>query len=103
AIRHDQRWWPEPELFDPTRFLPENVKRHHRSAYLPFGGGRRVCIGQSFALMEATLITAIMSQRFVYDLVPGHPVQPEATFTLRPRYGLRMIARRREISTAEAA
>ena len=45
--------------------------------------------------MEATLIAAILSERFVYDLVPGHPVEPEATLTLRPRRGLRVIARRR--------
>jgi cytochrome P450 len=95
ALHHDGRWWPEPELFDPTRFLPENARSHHRSAYLPFGGGRRICIGSSFALMEMTLITAMMSQRFVYDLVPGHPVEPEATLTLRPRYGMKMVARRR--------
>ena len=45
--------------------------------------------------MEATLITAMMSQRFVYDVVPDHPVEPEATLTLRPRHGIEMIARRR--------
>lgn len=95
AIHHDARFWPDPERFDPERFLPGSGARRHRSAYLPFGGGRRICIGQSFALMEGTLIAAILSQRFVYDLVAGHPVSPEATFTLRPRHGLRMIARRR--------
>jgi cytochrome P450 len=95
AIHHDERYWPDPETFDPTRFLPENARGYHRSAYLPFGGGRRICIGSSFALIEGTLITAMMSRDFVYDLVPGHPVEPEATLTLRPRHGLRMIARRR--------
>lgn len=45
--------------------------------------------------MEATLIAAMMSQDFVYDLVPGHPVEAEATLTLRPRNGVKMIARRR--------
>jgi cytochrome P450 len=54
-----------------------------------------VCIGSSFALMEATLIMAMMSQRFVYDAAPDHPVEPEATLTLRPRYGLQMRASRR--------
>ena len=95
AIHHDERFWPDPETFDPSRFLTENTKGRHRSAYLPFGGGRRVCIGTSFALLETTLITAMMSQRFVFDLVPGHPVEPEATLTLRPRRGIKMIARRR--------
>ncbi len=103
SIHHDERWWPEPERFDPARFMPENARRHHRSAYLPFGGGRRVCIGQSFALMEATLIAAVMSQRFVYDLVAGHPVEPEATLTLRPRHGLKMIARRRHLERGAVA
>lgn len=94
-VHHDQRWWPDPGRYDPERFLGDKAKRRHRSAYLPFGGGRRVCIGTSFALMEATLITAILSQRFVFDLVPGHPVEPETTLTLRPRYGLKVTARRR--------
>lgn len=95
AVHHDERWWPDPETYDPSRFLAENAKGRHRSAYLPFGGGKRICIGTSFALMETTLITAMMSQRFVYDLVPGHPVEPEATLTLRPRHGVKMVARRR--------
>jgi cytochrome P450 len=102
-IHHDERYWPDPEVFDPSRFLPENVRGRHRSAYLPFGGGRRICIGSSFALMETTLITAMMSQAFVYDLVPGHPVEAEATLTLRPRNGLKMIARRRVSAPAAVA
>jgi len=105
SLHHDERFWPDPEVFDPTRFLPERIKSHHRSAYLPFGGGRRVCIGKTFAMIEATLVTALMSRSFVYDLKPGHPVVPEATLTLRPRHGLKMIARRRGdgAATIEAA
>lgn len=95
AIHHDARFWPDPEVYDPARFLGDAAKHRHRSAYLPFGGGRRICIGTSFALLETTLITAMMSQRFVYDLVPGHPVEAEATLTLRPRHGVKMTARRR--------
>lgn len=102
SVHHDERFWPEPEVFDPSRFLPENSKGRHRSAYLPFGGGKRVCIGTSFALMETTLITAMMSQRFTYDLVPGHPVEREATLTLRPRYGIKMVARRRVAAPSQA-
>jgi cytochrome P450 len=95
AIHHDARFWADPERYDPERFMPGSPTRRHRSAYLPFGGGRRICIGSSFALMEATLIAAILSQRFVFDLAPGHPVEPEATLTLRPRRGVRMIGKRR--------
>jgi cytochrome P450 len=104
AIHHDARFWPEPETFDPTRFLdPERVKARHRSAYLPFGGGKRICIGTSFALMEATLIVAMMSRRFTFELKPGHPVEPEATLTLRPRYGMKMIAHARQTQPAAVA
>jgi cytochrome P450 len=94
-IHHDPRWWPDPENFDPTRFLGDVAKNRPRSAYLPFGGGRRVCIGQSFALMEMVLMTAITSQRFTFDLQPDSRVELEATLTLRPKHGLPVIGRRR--------
>jgi cytochrome P450 len=93
-IHHDPRWWPDPETFDPHRFCPPDKDRP-RSAYLPFGGGRRICIGQSFALMEMVLIAAIMSQRFTFDLAPDHPVELEATLTLRPKNGVHVIGSRR--------
>lgn len=94
-LHHDERWWDCPGDFDPSRFLPGADSGRPRSAYLPFGGGRRICIGRSFALMEGVLITAMLSRRFTFDLVPGHPVDREATLTLRPRHGIRMVARRR--------
>jgi cytochrome P450 len=93
-IHHDPRWWPDPETFDPGRFSQPTDRP--RSAYLPFGGGRRICIGQSFALMEMVLMAAIMSQRFTFDLAPGEPVELEATLTLRPRNGVHIIASRRQ-------
>ncbi|MCV7091707.1 cytochrome P450 [Mycobacterium interjectum] len=93
-IHHDPRWWPDPETFDPNRFCPPDKDRP-RSAYLPFGGGRRICIGQSFALMEMVLMAAIMSQRFAFDLAPGHPVELEATMTLRPKRGVHVLGSRR--------
>ncbi len=95
ALHHDARFWPNPEVFDPSRFIGENARAHHRSAYLPFGAGRRVCAGKSFAVIEGTLVTAMMSRAFTYELLPGFAVVPEATLTLRPRHGLKMIARRR--------
>jgi cytochrome P450 len=103
ALHHDPRFWPDPEVFDPTRFLPENARSHHRSAYLPFGAGRRVCAGKAFAVIEGTIVTAMMSQRFTYEVVPGYPVVPEATLTLRPRHGLPMIARRRRAAAVGEA
>jgi cytochrome P450 len=94
-VHHDQRMWPDPERFDPRRFLPDRVHDHPREAFLPFGAGRRVCIGAGFSILEATLITAMIAQRFALDPAPGARVVPETTITLRPRHGLPMMLRRR--------
>ena len=80
-IHHNPRWWPEPEKFDPSRFLPGADKRPSFS-YIAFGGGRRICIGRSFSLMEVGLIIAMLSQRYVFDMDPGEVVEAETTFTL---------------------
>jgi cytochrome P450 len=91
ALHRNPRLWPEPERFDPERFSPEQSASRPRLAYLPFGGGQRLCIGNSFALMEATLITAQVLQHFRLRAVPGHAVEPEPLVTLRPRGGLPML------------
>ncbi|WP_214319981.1 cytochrome P450 [Nonomuraea sediminis] len=89
------RLWQDPDRFDPERFLPGAT--HPRFAYLPFGGGRRICVGAGFAVMEATLIIAMIAQRFRLDLRPGAEVVPEATVTLRPRHGVPMTLIPREV------
>ena len=85
-------FWDDPEKFDPDRFTPERFAGLPRYAYLPFGGGPRLCIGNQFALTEAQLVLATLAQRVRLALVPGHPVEPEAMITLRPRYGMKMMA-----------
>ncbi len=87
---HDARWWPEPERFDPDRFLPERIAQAQRGAYTPFGAGQRQCIGKHFALMEARLLLATLAQRFSLRLVPGHPVEKLVAVTMSPRHGMRM-------------
>jgi len=94
----DPRWWPEPERFDPTRFMPGAPKRPSL-AYLPFSAGRRTCIARSFALQEALLVLAMYSQRYTFDLAPGCVVEPESGFTLRTKDKIRMHARRRTTKT----
>jgi len=95
-VHRDPRFWHEPERFDPSRFLEGADRDRPRSSYLPFGGGKRICIGRNFALLEAVMLTATLSQNFSFDLVPGHRVEAETTFTLRPKDGIRMVLRRRE-------
>jgi cytochrome P450 len=82
--------WPEPERFDPERFAPEAVARRHRFAYLPFGGGPRVCIGNTFALTEAQVIVAAVAQRYRLRLAPGEMVEPIGLISLRPKNGVRV-------------
>lgn len=93
-LHRNPDFWPEPERFDPTRFLDCATERP-RAAYAPFGGGRRICIGLQFALLEATMLAAATSQRYILDPVPGHVVEEEGLTTLRPKGGLPMVIRRR--------
>lgn len=81
--RHPEHW-PNPEGFEPERFLRDSARERHRFAYLPFGGGRRQCVGSGFAMLEAVLMLATLTQRFRLDLVPGFRPQLAPTVTLRP-------------------
>jgi len=83
-------FWEEPERFDPERFSPERSEGRPNFAYLPFGGGPRVCIGNGFAMTEAQLVVATVAQRYRLRLAPGHPVELHPLITLRPRHGMRM-------------
>jgi cytochrome P450 len=91
VMHRDPRYFDAPLEFRPERWADGLVKRLPRFAYFPFGGGPRVCIGNSFALMEAILLLATIAQEFRMELVPGHPVEPFPSITLRPRYGMKMI------------
>jgi len=87
--------WEDPNRFDPDRFLAERSVGRPRLAYLPFGGGPRVCIGQMLAMNEAILILATLAQRFRLRLRPGHEVAIQNRITIRPRGGLPMLLSRR--------
>ncbi len=86
-------FWDDPDRFDPDRFRSDRSAARPRFAYFPFGAGPRQCIGAGFAMMEARLVLATVAQRYALDLAPGHPVSLDPKITLRPRFGLRMIAR----------
>ncbi len=85
AQRHPD-YWNEPLKFHPERFLAEDAlaKERPKFAYFPFGGGSRMCIGNNFALMEAQIIVALISQTFTIELATNQTIKPDPTFTLRP-------------------
>ena len=95
VLHHDARWWSQPDQFDPTRFSAENEPTIPKYAYLPFGGGPRVCIGNHFALMEAQILLAVIASRYQLHLVPGTPVKPVRHVTSSPENGLPMRLERR--------
>jgi cytochrome P450 len=95
--QRDPRLFADPERFDPERWQVDPIRNGTlpRFAYFPFGAGPRVCIGAGFAMMEATLLLAAIAQKFTMSLVPGHPVEPLASVTLRPKHGIRVVLRER--------
>ena len=95
VTHRNPRLWEDPLRFDPERFTADRVSARHRFAYLPFGGGPRICIGRGFAMMEACLVLATIARTYRLRLVPGHKVEAHGRITLRPRYGLRMTLERR--------
>lgn len=86
-LHRDPRWWDDPVRFDPDRWDGDLEERLPRLAYMPFGGGPRVCIGQRFAMAEGILIVAAIAQRFRLEWL-AEPV-PFTSITLRPTGDLR--------------
>ena len=93
-LHHDPRWWPEPESFRPERWLDDDPERP-RYAFIPFGGGPRVCIGEPFARLEASMLLASIARRWRFASSTDREPGLQAVITLRPRGGLPMVALRR--------
>ncbi len=95
VIHRHRLLWENPETFDPERFSPERSQGRHRFAYLPFGGGPRVCIGMSLAMTEAMLLLATIAQRYRLKLVPGQDIVLQHRITMRPKNGIQMVVETR--------
>lgn len=95
VAHHDPRWWDNPEDFMPERWQDGNPARH-KFAYIPFGAGPRICIGSSFAMMEAQLLLATLASHWEFSLAPNQSVTPEPLITLRPKNGLPMTLTHRQ-------
>lgn len=100
VIHRDARYYEAPEEFRPRRWLEGLAQRLPRYAYFPFGGGPRLCIGNTFAMMEAILILATMAQRVRLSLEPGQTIALWPSITLRPRHEILMRVQKRLDSAA---
>ena len=97
TLHRREEYFPEPEKFDPERFTPEREKQLPRYAYLPFGAGPRICIGQYFAMMEGHLLLATISQRVSFSLLPGQSIEPDPVhhLALRPARAVNVRVKKR--------
>ena len=96
SVHRDPRWWSEPEQFDPNRFSEQNEADVPKYAYLPFGGGPRICIGNHFSLMEAQILLAMIVSRYQLSHPKGANLIPLRQVTTFPKNGMPMMVRSRK-------
>ena len=96
-------FFPDPEAFIPERFTSERKAALPRGAYVPFGGGKRICIGKRFGQIEVKLVATMLLQRLRLDLLPGRTMTVRQMPTLSPRGGLKMLACPRMIRAVPVA
>jgi cytochrome P450 len=94
-VHRHEATWPDPEVFDPDRFLPENEAKRPKSAWLPFGAGPRVCIGNHFAMLEGPIVLATMMRFARFEVDPNRVIEAEAFATLRPKGGVPAVVKLR--------
>lgn len=103
AVHRLPNLWPDPEVFDPSRFEPEKVSARSRFAYLPFAAGHRNCIGAAQAMVELKLIVARIAQRYTLEVAPNQKIEPAPGTTMYPRYGMKMMFSHAAAAKAAAA
>lgn len=90
VMHRNTEYWPEPEAFKPERFEKAQSANRPKHAYIPFGGGPRLCIGNAFAMMEMQVILPMILRAAELQAVPGFKLELEPSITLRPKHGLPM-------------
>jgi cytochrome P450 len=96
TLHRNPEFWENPDQFIPERFLAERTV--DRFAYMPFGAGPRLCIGNNFALMEMQLMVALTMQRYHLNMVNAATIQPKILTTLQPDQPLKVIVQKRTVS-----
>jgi len=91
SMHRNPRYFNEPETFQPERWANDLEKQLPRGVYFPFNDGPRFCIGKNFAMMEALLLLATISQQFQLDLVPNQIIEPRTSIALKPKYGIKVV------------
>jgi len=94
SAAHKGSNWTQPEQFDPERFSPERNEQRKPGSYVPFGGGARICMGQHFAMVEMSVLLALLLRHYRWELVPEQDLTYVALPFPRPRSGIRLRFRR---------
>lgn len=95
GVHHSPDYWEQPEKFVPERFEKKNLKQKPKFAYMPFGGGPRLCIGSNFALMEMQLLLVHLVSKYKWTLSKEQDIDMQPLITLRPRHGIKMRIEKR--------
>jgi cytochrome P450 len=95
VMHRDRRFYERPDEFEPSRWEMDATSSRPKMAYFPFGAGPRVCIGNSFAMMESVLLLATIARGWSLAPVADHPIRLAPVLTLRPRYGIKVVLQRR--------
>ncbi len=96
GVHHSAKYWDEPEAFRPERWMGDAAKKRAKYTYLPFGAGKRSCIGGAMSQVENTLALSMLLRRFRPEYVGNEPPGINATVTLTPKGGLNFKVRERD-------
>jgi cytochrome P450 len=91
TLHRNAEYFPDPLAFKPERFDPEHGQPIPKYGYLPFGGGRRICLGNAFAMLQMRINLATIWQHAHLEVAPGYEFQPLYAFNTRPKEGLPMV------------